>query len=210
MLRLQALLALFLALPSWASAQDGHAYLGGGIGQGRTSASGLSVTTGAVAVTGQLGTATSTGYKLYGGYQFDPHWGLEAGYNNLGNGYTINASVGGVPGTVGFKVDNWYLAGTGTLPLGDGRFSLLGKLGLVRNASSGGNFCSGGTCATLRPSGRTQGLVSVGAQYALGKKFSLRLEYEDYGTVTENDAWGPGTSGSIKASLWNLSLKYDF
>ena len=207
---LMLLVAIAAGAPSLAWSQEGHLYLGGGVGQGHTNPASLTTVISGVNVTAQSGTTRDNSYKLYGGYQFDVNWGLEVGYNNLGNGYTFNSAVGGAPGSASYKVDNWYVAGTGTLPLGASGFAFLAKLGLVRNGVSGGTFCSAGTCASLRSSNRTQSIFGLGAQYAFTKNVSARFEYEDYGTVSGNDIWATGSSGSIKANNWTLSLKYDF
>ena len=50
---------------------------------------------------------TSTGGKIYGGYQFTPNFGLEAGYARLGK---FGTDAGDVKG------DGYYLDGVGTLP----------------------------------------------------------------------------------------------
>ena len=63
-----------------------------------------------------------TSYKLYGGYQFSPNWGLELGYNDLGR-------------YLGARSESWTLAGTGTLPVTN-NWSLLGKLGVAANRTA--------------------------------------------------------------------------
>jgi len=194
-------------LPAVAWAQQ--AYLGGGIGQGTSHVP--SVTAPAQGFSGQDGTTRDTSWKFYGGYQFDQNWGLELGYNYLGNGFTINANTipAGATGSASYRVSNWYIAGTGTLPFGNG-FGLQGKLGVVRNSVSGGGLCLGGGCGGLNQTGHTDLLVGVGLKYSFNKNWSGLLEYEDYGKTTGNDVWGTGSSGSMKASAWNLSVRYDF
>ena len=197
-----ACLALGASLASGAYAQG--FYLGGGIGQGHASIPGASGT----GITVNSGTTNDTSYTLYGGYQFTPHWGLEVGYDDLGNKDSANAVVSGTPGTVSGRIDNWYVAGTGTLPLGGG-FSLLGKLGVVRNSIHFGNLCGGALCVPSGSSTRTQPLVGVGAQYDFDRNWAARLEYDDYGKVSGDNYWGAG-GGTIKANAWNLSVKYAF
>ncbi len=198
-----ACLALGASLASGAYAQG--FYLGGGIGEGHASipsASGSGITV-------SSGKSNDNGYKLYGGYQLTPNWGLEVGYDDLGNRYSADATVNGAAGTVSGRIDNWYVAGTGTLPLGSG-FSLLGKLGVVRNSVHFGSLCNGGLCTPSGSDNRTQPLIGVGAQYDFNRNWAARLEYEDYGKVSGDGYWGSGSSGAIKANAWNLSVKYAF
>jgi OOP family OmpA-OmpF porin len=119
-------------------------------------------------------------WKLYGGYQFNPTWGLELGYNDLGR-YR------------GSNIESWSLAGTGTLPLGE-RWSLLGKLGAAANHPR----FSGA-------SNHTDLLVGVGVGYSLTKNLGLRLEYEDFGKLSN-----AGTGNNSRGSNLGLSVKYAF
>jgi len=141
-----------------ASAQ---AYLGGGIGSSRTDTS-------------------ETSWKLYGGYQFNPTWGLELGYTDLGR-YR------------GSDVESWSLAGMGTLPLGE-RWSLLGKVGAASNRT---HFA--GTA------NHTDLLLGLGVGYSMSKNLGLRLEYEDFGKLSNASA-----GNNSRGSNLGLSLKYAF
>ncbi len=196
-----------------ASSAHAQFYLGGGVGRGHVSLPGVTEQEAGVTVTGSAGRTSDTTYKLYGGYQLTSNWGVELGYNDLGNKYSVN--VGVIAGTAAFnatangKVSNWYVAGTGTLPLGNG-FSLLGKLGLVRNHSAADDVCISGFCTSPPSSDRTQRLLGVGVAYALNDRLALRFEYEDFGKVSKEDFWETGGSGAIEANAWNLSLKYAF
>jgi OOP family OmpA-OmpF porin len=175
----------------WSLAPSVYAqfYLGVGAGQAHASVPSLNTTVLGLPVTASATKSNDTSYKIYGGYQFTKNWGVEVGYNDLGNGYNVNFNFAGLPGSGSVKIDNWYVAGTGTLPLGD-RFSVFAKLGAVANHSDV--------------------LVGVGAQYAFTRNWSARLEYEDYGKVSSDDVWGTGGSGSVKANAWYLSAKYSF
>lgn len=149
-----AVSAAFVAFP--ASAQ---LYLGGGLGEAKTD-------------------TRETSWKLYGGYQFTPTWGLELGYNDLGK-YR------------GADIESYSLAGTGTIPLNE-RWSLLGKLGAAENrpdAPGAGNH--------------TDVLLGVGVGYSLSRNVGVRLEYEDFGKLSD-------ASGSSRGRNLGLSLKYGF
>jgi len=149
-----AVAVAFTALP--ASAQ---LYLGGGVGEAKTD-------------------TRETSWKLYSGYQFNPTWGLELGYNDLGK-YR------------GADIESYSLAVTGTMPLNE-RWSLLGKLGAAENrpdAAANGNH--------------TDVLLGVGVGYSFNKNVGLRLEYEDFGKLSD-------AGGSSRGRNVGLSLKYGF
>jgi len=119
-------------------------------------------------------------WKLYGGFQFSPTWGLELGYTDLGR-YR------------GSDIESWSLAGTGTLPLG-ARWSLLGKLGAAANRP---NFAGA--------SNHTGLLVGVGVGYSMTRNLGFRLEYEDFGKLSN-----VGTGNNSRGSNLGLGLKYAF
>lgn len=119
-------------------------------------------------------------WKLYGGYQFNPTWGAEFGYNDLGQ-------YGGA------DVEAWTLAGTGTMPLNQ-QWSLLGKLGVASNRPQ---YAGAGD--------RTDLYVGLGVGYSLSRNLGLRLEYEDFGKLSKNGL-GPNSRGNNTS----LSMKYMF
>ena len=119
-----------------------------------------------------------TSWKAYGGYQFTPTWGMELGYNDLGK-YR------------GADIESYSLAGTGTIPLNE-RWSLIGKLGAAENRPD-----AAGT------SNNTALLLGIGVGYSLGKNVGVRLEYEDFGKVSD-------AGGSPRGRNLGLSLKYGF
>ncbi len=121
-----------------------------------------------------------TSYKVYGGFQFNPTWGMELGYNDLGR-------------YQGSNINNWTLAGTGTLPLGSS-FSLLGKLGAAWNRPK---FAGA--------SNKTDVLYGIGLGYDFTPSLGARLEYEDFGKLS-NVSNGNNSNGSNLG----VSLKYKF
>lgn len=148
--------AAFVAVPAAA-----EMYIGGGVGKSDTDSS-------------------ENSWKLYGGYQFNPTWGMELGYTDLGK-YR------------GAEVESWSLVGTATLPL-SGNWSLLGKLGMARNNAE-----------FMGAEQKTSTLAGVGVGYAIDPNLGLRLEYEDYGKLANT---GIGTSH--KGSNVALSVKLSF
>ncbi|MFP5391051.1 MAG: outer membrane beta-barrel protein [Gammaproteobacteria bacterium] len=86
--------------------------------------------------------------KVYGGWQFNPTFGIEGGYNRLGKG-----DIGGNVGNLWERVQNVYVAATATLPVNED-FSLFAKAGAARNR------------VNLSGSGhedRTSALIGIGA-----------------------------------------------
>ncbi len=197
-----------LGLMGTASAQS--AYVGIGVGEGHMTVPSVSTTFLGLPVSGSGDKTTDTAWKLYGGYNFTPNWGVEIGYNDFGNRYSLHGNIGASPFTVNdVKADNWYLAGTGTLPLGS-NFALFAKLGWARNHSDGGSACVAGACLSVGSENRSEVMYGIGASYSFTKNWAAQLEYEDYGKMSNDDFWGTGGSGSIKGTAWTLSAKYSF
>ena len=161
-------------------------YVGLGIGSSKISG----YDSGAVS-----GGNTSKGLvKIYGGFQFTPTWGAEVQYSDLGKRDLTNAGV--AAGSV--NASQLSLAGTGTLPLTSG-FSLLGKLGISGNRiGSSGNIITGSSSSTGL-------LVGVGAAFSITPALSVRLEYEDFGSMAKTN-----TGSTVRANGYSLSLKYGF
>lgn len=178
--------AAALAAPAL-HAQDAGWYAGGAIGRAGATIDDERIRGG---LAGQ-GLSTSsiedrehdTGYKLFGGYQFNRHLAVEGGYFDLGNfGYTARATpTGSLSGDLGVKGLNLDLVGT--LPLTD-RFSLLARAGVI-NARSQGSFSATGAArvpyASANSSERFTGAKwGVGVAYAVTEAVSMRLEAERF------------------------------
>lgn len=121
-----------------------------------------------------------TSYKLFGGFQFNPTWGLEAAYTDLGKYRGANFEAAS-------------LAGTATFPLNE-TWSLMGKLGASSNRS---HFAGSNR--------HTDVLVGAGVGMNLNKNLGLRLEYEDFGKLS-NTNLGINSRGRNLG----LGLKYGF
>ena len=179
--------AAFVALP--ASAQW---YVGVGVGSSKLSGANGTDST---ATTYSGGDASKSSFKVYGGYQLTPTWGVEAQYTDLGS-RNITATQGGiVVGSGNLKASQYSLAAVGTLPLAS-NFAVIGKLGVSRNTLSG-----------LISQQKSDLLVGVGVSYAINSKLAVRLEYEDFGKLSSN---GGANGGSIRANNLSLNLQYAF
>jgi OOP family OmpA-OmpF porin len=171
------------------AAQAAGAYVGGGFGQ-----SAYDVDDAGMSTTSR--DEKGSGFKLYGGYEFDKNWGVEVGYADLGKMKNVY-NVMGTNVTVTAKSYSLYVAGTGTLPLND-QFSLLGKLGLATNHTSVEGSAGGFSASD---SGSKSGMmVGVGAAYNVTKNVAVTLEYEHFGKVAED----------TKAQMWTLGARYKF
>ena len=123
---------------------------------------------------------TSTGGKLFGGYQLNPNFAVEGGYFDLGrfnySGVTSGGTYNGNTRSHGLNLDL-----VGTLPLSD-RFSVLGRVGAAyartRDSSSSTGFAPPVTANMSRND--THVKYGVGLQYAITDALSLRGELERY------------------------------
>ncbi|MBT9465035.1 OmpA family protein [Hydrogenophaga sp.] len=146
----------------------------------------------------------STGFKLYGGYQFSPHLALEGGYFDLGKfGYTANTvPAGTLNGEM--RVRGLNLDLVGTLPL-TGKLSALGRVG-VNYARVNDRFSGTGAVNVSNPTAsKSQANVKygVGLNYAFNDALNMRLEVERYRV---NDAIG--NKGDI--DMVSVGLVYRF
>lgn len=176
-------------------------YIGLGVGSSRASSADGTVS--GTTVTGANSSKTS--YKIYGGFQFTPNWGVEAQYTDLGSrNFAISNPLvaAGTPGTGNIKANQFSIAGTGTLPLAQG-FSLLGKLGVTANRASG----SASAGFVINSANRTGAIIGVGAQYAITPKLTVRLEYEDFGRFSKDSTVA---GGNTRANNTSLNLQYAF
>jgi hypothetical protein len=103
---------------------------------------------------------SDTGLKIFGGYTFNTHLALEAGYADFG-------SVG--QSGVNFDQSTGYVAAVGLLPLSP-QWTLFGKLGFNRWYVDGASSNDRGT----------DPMYGVGIQYNLTRQISLRAEFETF------------------------------
>ena len=147
-----------------------------------------------------------TGYKLFGGYQFTPNLGVEAGYFDLGTtGYTASTlPAGTLNGDMRVKGLNLDLVGT--LPL-VGRLSALGRVG-VTSIRANDSFSATGAVAmpyaSANPSQRSTNLkLGLGLMYDITDSLAVRAEAERY---LLKDAVG----NRGHADLFSVGLIYRF
>lgn len=144
------------------------------------------------------------GYKLFGGYQFNRHFAVEAGYFDLGRfGFVADTTPAGtLSGNIKVKGVNLDLLGI--LPISE-RFSAFGRLG-VTHARTDGAFAGTGAVTVLDPSPSerdTNPKVGLGLQFAVTDSLGLRAEIERYRI---NDA--VGNKGDIDLASIGLVFRF--
>lgn len=134
-----------------------------------------------IATTSIRGDDDDTGYKLFGGYQFNRYFALEGGYFDLGDfDFTANTiPPGTLNGNVNIKGINFDAVGF--LPFTE-KLSLFGRAG-VSYAETKDSFRGTGAALGLnsKPSDREfNPKVGVGLQYDFNDNWAMRLEAERY------------------------------
>jgi OOP family OmpA-OmpF porin len=122
-----------------------------------------------------------TGYKLYGGYQFNRNFALEGGYFDLGQfGFMANTTpTGTLNGSI--KLRGVNLDAVGILPITE-KFSAFGRVGL-NYAQARDSFSGTGAVLVLNPNPSkrdTNYKAGLGLQYAITDSLGVRLEAERY------------------------------
>jgi OOP family OmpA-OmpF porin len=165
--------AMTFALPAFA--QDARFYVGGSFGEAE--ANGFCDDIREVVI--GVGTVSScdekdSAWKVFGGYQFNRNFAIEASYFDYGS-VSASGQVVSLPTNVSGDLSAFGIAAVGILPLGNA-FSIFGKLGLLRTevdvtASVAGFPGSDSEDET--------GLhYGVGVMFDIGRNLSIRAEWE--------------------------------
>ena len=172
---------------SWVSAQDSTTgpYIGANLGTTRSqfnndSANSFLAGQG-FTINSRTEDNSSTGYKLFGGYQLNRNFAVEGGYFDLGRFNYAFATT--PPGTFAsdMRVRGLNLDLVGMLPLSE-QFSVFGRIGAAY-AQSRANFTrTGAQPLTSSPTSRndTNLKVGIGMQYAFTEALAVRAELERY------------------------------
>jgi OmpA-OmpF porin, OOP family len=203
-----ACLAALTALPAAAQQEGGYFYGGVGAGQGRAKIDQDRISStllGAGLVTsGFAADNKSNTWRIFGGYQMNRNFGLEASFFNLGKFgfHTDTTPAGTLDGQA--RIQGGGLDLVGTLPISE-RFSLLARAG-VQQARTRDHFTGSGAVSVLNPtpSKRDTGYkVGVGMQYDITPNFLVRGEVDRYRV---NDA--VGNRGTVNVA--SVSLVFPF
>ena len=180
-----AILGIVSVPSALAQYSDSYYYLGGGLGKARVEINDERVTR---PLFGSGLTATNinrnnhdTAYKLFGGYQFNRNFALEAGYFNLGTfGFSATtATLGAFSGQV--KVQGFNLDLIGTLPLTE-RFSVFARAG-AQAAKTGDTYSGNRPVSSFNPSPSKREVnykAGLGLQFEVNPSFLVRAEAERY------------------------------
>ncbi|MBA5606986.1 outer membrane beta-barrel protein [Duganella sp. FT3S] len=180
------IIAAIAALAAPLAAQADNAYVGANIGRAEQK---LEIPSG-------TGTENTTGFKLYGGYNYTNNFGAEVGYVDFRKVEGSDSGYG-----ASSKPSAIYAAATGTLPL-NAQFSLFGKLGVAYNHTTIEAWLPGQFYSTSK--NKTQAMIGIGASFALDQKITFVAEYENFGKVAEQN------SLNVKADLLSVGVRVKF
>jgi OOP family OmpA-OmpF porin len=193
-----------LIATSQALAQKGW-YIGGSAGASRIDddiAMGGLITSGTV-------DGSTTGFKIFGGYQFFDNFALDLALVDLGkakySGTFFNTPV------TGGTVDIWGLniSAVGILPVSES-FSVFGKVGVfaweadAKDTTGGIPFSTSETGADFS--------FGLGMSYSFTKHWSVRFEWERFKVGGGEDAYTgqSNSTGSAHVDLLSLGVAYRF
>jgi opacity protein-like surface antigen len=207
--------ALFAMLPAAAqeppAARDRGWYLGYGLGVGDYSFDAADFNTNIVArtlgISGSSGDTSGSGVasKLYGGYNFNRYFGLEAALaaaDAVDIAYT-NRTTGAQRAKTEFSASAFTLAGVGRYEFDSG-FLVMAKAGVAfTNAVSDYSIAlPGGVLRTDDPSSsKTNFYWGLSAGYKFNPRWVLLLDYDNFGTVGDADTTGRAELQSLMASV---------
>lgn len=186
------LMALAAATTSAVKADDAGWYLGGNIGQSNADIDNQRITDnlldGGFSNFMIENDERDTGYKLFGGYQFNRNFAIESGYFDLGE-FSYHATTmpaGTLDGQM--KLRGFNLDLLGFIPFSE-RFSAFGRVG-ANYAEAKDRFSGAGSVNVLSPRAEerdTHVKLGAGVQYAFTDALAMRVETERYRI---NDAVG--------------------
>jgi OOP family OmpA-OmpF porin len=130
-----------------------------------------------------------SGYKIFGGYQFNPYFGLELAWVDLGTA-SYSGSFSGLPVTGGtVKTSGFNFSAVGTWPVGAG-FALFGKVGAFAWESRQSDVTGGAPFSTKENGGDVS--FGLGASYDFTKNIGIRAEWERFKAVGDIDLLSVG------------------
>lgn len=211
-------LAISLALASAAitaqaqQADTSGTYMGASLG--RSSAS-LKDVTWPVGTSGiDTKDENDTGWRIFGGYQFNQYGAIELGYMNIGEisrtlTFTAPVVIAGTSLTGKYEGDGFVADVVGTIPLSE-QFALLGRIGAmysnVKNTYSTNNaaltaaLVAAGTDMNPEHS-EWNGRLGIGAQFNFSKSVGARVEWEKTYAIGDKDKTGEGDVGFLSIGL---------
>ncbi|HWI11345.1 MAG TPA: OmpA family protein [Burkholderiaceae bacterium] len=208
LLRLAGIGSLLAAAASPASAQEAFYYGGISLGQSRAKIDEARITStlldNGLTTTSMSRDEHDTAYKLFGGYQFNKNFGIEAGYFNLGRfGFSsTTVPAGTLNGQI--KLQGVNLDLVGALPLTNS-LSVIGRVG-AQYANARDRFSGTGAVSVSNPNPSKRSAnykLGAGLQYEITPSVLVRAEAERYRI---NDA--VGNRGDV--NMFSVSLVMPF
>lgn len=118
----------------------------------------------------------NTGYKIFGGYDFNKTWGLEFGYLDLGK-YSFKGTYGGSSVRGDIKITAWDVMGVGNFHVTDD-IALFAKVGVY--AWDAKASASNGSINNSATGTGSNAMFGLGMKYNLNDRFSFRGEWERF------------------------------
>jgi OmpA-OmpF porin, OOP family len=162
--------AAALAAPAIATAQmqpQSGFYIGGSIGQMEADGD---------CRAGFTCDLKDSAWKLFGGYQLNRHFAVEATYGDWGD-ITIGTTVSGIPVSATGEIWSAGVAALGILPLGGDRFGLFGKVGILYTEQEATGSAPGVPTQTETETG-SELHYGFGALFNITRNLGVRAEWE--------------------------------
>jgi OmpA-OmpF porin, OOP family len=170
-----ALIALIaaaaLAAPGVATAQmqpQSGLYIGGSIGQMEADGD---------CRPGRTCDFKDSAWKLFGGYQLNRHFAVEATYGDWGDITIRTTTASGIPVSATGEIWSAGVAALGILPLGGDRFGLFGKVGILYTEQEATGSAPGIPTETETQTG-SELHYGVGALFNITRNLGVRAEWE--------------------------------
>ncbi|WJW75517.1 outer membrane beta-barrel protein [Thiohalobacter sp. IOR34] len=165
-IRTAAALAATLLWSAGASAEGGYF----GVGLGKAS---IDETVSEGGLSGAID-ENSTAWKVFGGFFITDNLGVELGWTDLGD---MNEG-----GNVDIETEGFMAAAIGSLPIGDGGFSVHAKLGAYAWDQD----------IAITPNGAASNdgvdaVYGIGAKYVYDEMFGIQLDWERYNAKADVD-----------------------
>lgn len=153
-----------------------------------------------IGVTSPVVDETDTAWRLYGGYHVYDIMALEFGYVNFGKN-TVTGTLGGSPYSDKNEARGLDALIVGTMGMTD-NISVLGKIGFILYDVDSETTQLGAT-TTDSDSGLKLNKFSygVGAKYAFGKKYAMRLEWQRYRAIGDD-----GNTGRSHYEMFSIGM----
>lgn len=147
---------------------------------------------------------SDTGFKFFGGYQYNPHFAIEGGYFDLGkfDSSVDTIPLGGLDGSIEFQGINLDLVGSTSFTKKLSGFARVG----VTYAETVNTYSESGAVGLddgTSDERNTNPKIGLGLQYALNDNLAMRVEAERY-------RLNNGISGKDDVDLFSVGLVYRF